>query len=63
MVAVVGVVEVFVMVAVVGVVAVVTVFKVVVGVVVVVDFAKNRHICIPVVRLIALHGPSRQCYR
>ena len=60
MVAVVGVVEVFVMVAVVGVVAVVTVFKVVV---VVVDFAKNRDICIPVVRLIALHGPSRQCYR
>ena len=57
MVAVVGVVEVFVMV---GVVAVVTVFKVVV---VVVDFAKNRDICIPVVRLIALHGPSRQCYR
>ena len=48
------------MVAVVGVVAVVTVFKVVV---VVVDFAKNRDIYIPVVRLIALHGPSRQCYR
>ena len=27
------------------------------------NLAKNRDICIPVVKLIALHGPSRQCYR
>ena len=58
-------VEVVVVVEVVEVVVVVALVVVVevVAVVVVVDFAKNRDICIPVVKLIALHGPSRQCYR